>query len=53
MKKGDEILKEAQDCEFRRVALVRAGIIRITQESDVPAPEQECVEAAPKQHDRR
>jgi hypothetical protein len=32
MKKADEILKEAQDREFRRAALVRAGVIRVSPE---------------------
>jgi hypothetical protein len=51
MKKTDEILKEAQDREVRRVALVRAGVIRVTPERDVLPDDQGRVEAAPKQND--
>jgi hypothetical protein len=47
VKKPDEILKEAQDLEFR-AELVRAGIIRVAPERDVPAEDQEPAEAAPK-----
>jgi hypothetical protein len=41
MKKADEILKEAQDREFRRVALIRAGVIRVSPRREVPADDQE------------
>jgi len=53
MKKADEILKAAQDREVRRVALVRAGVIRVTPERDVPADDQDRVAAAPKRDDAR
>jgi hypothetical protein len=49
MKKADEILKAAQDREVRRAALVRAGVIRVIPERDVPSDDQERVEAAAKQ----
>ena len=52
MKKTDDLLKNAQDLEFRRAELVRAGIIRVTAERDVPAQDQETTEAAPKRDDR-
>jgi len=51
MKKVDEILKAAQDREVRRAALVRAGVIRVTPERDVPPDDQGRVDAAPKQDD--
>jgi hypothetical protein len=54
MKKADEILKAAQDRQVRRAALVRAGVIRVAPERDVPPPDdQERVEAAPKQDESR
>lgn len=53
MKKTDDLLKNAQDLEFRRAELVRAGIIRVTPERDVPAEDQEPAEAAPKQDGSR
>ncbi|HVO26242.1 MAG TPA: hypothetical protein VMW56_21725 [Candidatus Margulisiibacteriota bacterium] len=53
MKKTDDLLKNAQDLEFRRAELVRAGIIRVTPERDVPAEDQESDGAAPLQDESK
>ena len=53
MKKTDDLLKEAQDLEFRRAELVRAGIIRVTPERPVAADDQERDGATPKRDDSR
>jgi hypothetical protein len=51
MKKADEILRAAQDRELRRAELVRAGVIRVTNEKDAPEDD-ECDEPAPRQDAR-